>query len=75
MQQVTNNAMHQCRDRQFGFRLQIRLQSDDPLFATFEFVFARQTAESFTSSAASATAAAFFLNFNRHLNLQSSGVV
>lgn len=75
MQQVTDNAMDQCRDRKLGFRTQVSRQRDDAIVFAFVFVFARQTAESFTGSAASATAATLLLWLNRNLNLQSGDAV
>ena len=75
MQQITDDTVYQRSDPKFGLGFQISLERDDSLVAVVEFVFDRQTAESFTGSAASATAAAFFSSLNFNLNLQTGDVM
>ena len=67
--------MDQCGDGQFGFGFEIGLELNDSLVVLFGFVFDRQTAESFTSAAASAATSAIFLVLDRNLNLQACNVV
>ena len=61
--------MNQRRDGEFWLLLHVCFERNDAIGFAFEFILARQTAETFTSATASATTAAFFLRLNRDLHL------
>lgn len=67
--------MNQRGDGKFRLGLEVGFELNDSLVVIFGFVFDRQTAESFTGSAASAASPAFFLRLDCDLNLQTSNVV